>query len=418
MFGEIVSFLDMHIEKLQYFTDNSNFIGREMVCSTLLLITILTVTSGATPLYCSDVQLSASGDHHGDLSQVISLHYCIIDNCTIMRIDTGQQLDIVYTTESLLVVTPVDGHTSMEIAKIDDEMPCLEYHNTVGSSQIAEFLVAVTLTSVMFTVSGYIFIVHLLFKELHTIFGKLLMFYSFGVMSMAASVTALVTMHLLITVNSQMICHTTMIIFIMASVAHEVFAANILTHLAYTMYRCYKLKSGITTKRKQFLFRCYTSYAFVTLVLLFFLVITYDWSTANGKYTLLPNGHCAFVDQYSYITLFLAIPTNINKLIQITMFIAYIVYFIKFNMMIRAAQTTMRYNRDLFKIAVAMGATLGLSYVFHFHIKFIILRRHLWNEWCFSFNNPTVRNHDILPMHKKDVQAVEKILFKKSSNSK
>ena len=31
-------------------------------------------------------------------------------------------------------------------------------------------------------------------------------------------------------------------------------------------------------------------------------------------------------------------------------------------MMIRAAQTTMRYKRDLFKIAVAMGAILGLSY--------------------------------------------------------
>ena len=140
MFGEIVSFLDMHIEKLQYFTDNSSFIGREMVCSALLLITILTVTSGATPLYCSDVQSSASGSHHGNLSQVISLHYCIIDNCTIMRVDTGQQLDIVYTIETLLVVTLVDGHTSMEIAKIDDEMPCLENHNTNDSSQIAKFL--------------------------------------------------------------------------------------------------------------------------------------------------------------------------------------------------------------------------------------------------------------------------------------
>ena len=201
MFGEIVSFLDMHIEKLQYFTDNSSFIGREMVCSAMLLITILTMTSGATPLYCSDVQSSASGDHHGDPSQVISLHYCIIDNCTIMRIDTGQQLDIVYTTESLLVVTPVDGHTSMEIAKIDDKIPCLEYH-TNDSSQIAKFLSGIILTSLLFIVSGYILMVHLLFKELRTIFGKLLMFYSFSVMSTAASVIALSLMHHLITVNS------------------------------------------------------------------------------------------------------------------------------------------------------------------------------------------------------------------------
>ena len=109
----------------------------------------------------------------------------------------------------------------------------------------------------MFIVSGYVLIVHLLFKELHTIFGKLLMFYSSSVMSMSTSVIALLLMHHLITVNSQMICHTTMIIFIMAFVAYELFAAIILTHLAYTMYCCYKLKSGISTKRKPSLFRCY-----------------------------------------------------------------------------------------------------------------------------------------------------------------
>ena len=73
----------------------------------LLLIAILTVASGATPLYCSDVQSpAASGSgHNTDLSQVTTLQYCIIDNCTIMRIDTGQQLDIVYTTENIFIVT-------------------------------------------------------------------------------------------------------------------------------------------------------------------------------------------------------------------------------------------------------------------------------------------------------------------------
>ena len=71
--------------------------------SSLLLIIIITVASGTTPLYCSDVQSpAASGSGNIDLSQATTLKYCIIDNWTIMRIDTGQQLDIVYTTESLL----------------------------------------------------------------------------------------------------------------------------------------------------------------------------------------------------------------------------------------------------------------------------------------------------------------------------
>ena len=79
-----------------------------MVCFSLLLIAILTVAStGAAPIYYSDVQSPASGSHNADLSQVMSLQYCIIDNCAIMKIDTGEQLNIVYPTESLLIVTPI-----------------------------------------------------------------------------------------------------------------------------------------------------------------------------------------------------------------------------------------------------------------------------------------------------------------------
>ena len=51
-----------------------------MACLTLLLITtILTVASEATPLYCSDVQSpAASGSHNtADLSKI---QYCIINN--------------------------------------------------------------------------------------------------------------------------------------------------------------------------------------------------------------------------------------------------------------------------------------------------------------------------------------------------
>ena len=32
-----------------------------------------------------------------------------------MRIDTGEELDIIHTTESLLVAVPTDGHTSLKV---------------------------------------------------------------------------------------------------------------------------------------------------------------------------------------------------------------------------------------------------------------------------------------------------------------
>ena len=331
----------------------------------VLLIIILTATNGATPLHCSDVQPSASGSHDtADHSQVTALRYCIIDNCTIMNVDNGEQLDIFYTTESLLIITPTHDNTSLMVAKKSDEdFSC--YHNyTANDSSIGELVGALTLTSLIMMVSGYILIVHLLFKELRTLFGKLLIFYSLSIVSMCADMIALLLMHYWIIVNSETICYIAMVTFMITSTSIELFATNILTHLAYIMYRCYHLKSEISKKRSQFLFRCYLAYAFIALILLFFVTITYDWRTGNGRFTLLPNSHCHFIDQHSYDTLFLSDTfIAINKLVQIIMLVAYIVYLYKLCVNIGGTQIfNSQYSRELLKIAIAMGATIGLSF--------------------------------------------------------
>ena len=209
--------------------------------SSLLLITILTAASGATPLNCSDVQSPASGSGNIDLSQVTTLQYYIIDNCTIMRIDTGQQLDIVYTTESLLIVTPKDNQTSVEITKIDDELPCLEYPNTTNDSRNTLYEIIAALIVMMLSIC--IVSVHLLFKELRTsLFGKLRMFYNVALVIAGIGVVSLQLTHYWITVNSQTICHTCTILFISAFPCVKSFATNMLAYSAYLMYRCYHLR--------------------------------------------------------------------------------------------------------------------------------------------------------------------------------
>ena len=65
-------------------------------------------------------------------------------------------------------VTPKDGHTSMVIAKIDDEFPCLEYHNTLDDRLTAVQHVETILHSLTIMVSASILIIHLLFKTLRT----------------------------------------------------------------------------------------------------------------------------------------------------------------------------------------------------------------------------------------------------------
>ena len=346
-----------------------------MAYFSLLIITILTVAStGAAPIYCSDVQSPASGSHNTNLSQVISLQYCIIDNCTIMKIDTGEQLDIVYTTESILIVTPVNGLTSMAIVKVDDKLSCLKYHNRNESSQLIGLVMAFTVAFLIMMTSIYIIIIHLLFKELRTLFGKLLIFHNLSILSTCISFTTLLFTHRLIIVNSQIICHTIIICQYLSTAGTEVFATTILTHLAYTMYRCYHLKSEISDKNIKLLFRYYSAYALITLILLFFVIIAYDWRTGNGRYTLLPNGHCD-VGEQSYGTLYLVEAFNVlNKFGQIAMFLVYLVYFYKLKMAFHEAENLAQYSRKLFRIAIAMGANVGLSrfiwLLFSFHPEY------------------------------------------------
>ena len=336
-----------------------------MVSLNLLLIAILTVCGGATPLYCSDVQLTASGGYNTDLSQVIILQYCIIDNCTIVRIDNEQQLDIVYTTRSLLIVTPKDSHTFLVIAKADDELPCLEYPNTSGHDDIDIFqLIQLVTTALTVVVSAYTVIVHLLFKTLRSaVFGRLLLLYNLFVVPRNIVAIALLSMHFWIVVNSQAVCYTATIAAIILITGGELFAANILYHLTYIMYRCYHMKSELSKNRSEYLFRRYIGSACFTLILFFFVTIAYDCRTGVGQNTIMANGQCSFLDPFSYNTLFLFLfIVIIVKFLQITMFSAYLFYYYKFNLNAHAAQVTLRYKRQLFKIAIAIGATVGFSF--------------------------------------------------------
>ena len=103
----------------------------------LLFLLILTITQ-TTSLHhhCNSRSDVASG--MADLQQLTTLQYCLIDNCTIISIDTGQQLDIVYITQNHLVVTPTDGQTSVFISKNDPELFCSTSNTTNNSAIIIQ----------------------------------------------------------------------------------------------------------------------------------------------------------------------------------------------------------------------------------------------------------------------------------------
>ena len=58
------------------------------------------------------------------LDEMITLHYCIIDKSTNLRLDTNEQLDIIYTKNSILVVTTNDSQTMIAVPRLYNEPVC------------------------------------------------------------------------------------------------------------------------------------------------------------------------------------------------------------------------------------------------------------------------------------------------------
>ena len=59
-----------------------------------------------------------------DTPEGITLQHCITDNSTILSLDTGEQLDIIYTKDTTLVVTMNGSQTSTAIPRSHDELFC------------------------------------------------------------------------------------------------------------------------------------------------------------------------------------------------------------------------------------------------------------------------------------------------------
>ena len=218
-----------------------------MVCFAVLFITIIIlVVSGATA-HCSSVPSSnaagsISRDGVVDLSEVTTLQYCIIDNCTIVRTDTGQQLDVIYTTDSQIIVTPKDAQTAtMVIAKMDGEPVCAKPNSRLDIITTRSYIFTTVAATLIVTMNSYNIIIHLLYKNLRNLIGKLLMLYSFFLAFRFITAFLLITSNYTITVNSVMVCYSLVIAFMVSYIGFEAVATCLLTYVAYTMYQSDKM---------------------------------------------------------------------------------------------------------------------------------------------------------------------------------
>ena len=105
------------------------------------------------------------------------------------------------------------------------------------------------------------------------------------------------------------------------------------------------------------------------LLLLFdIFVVGYDFGTGTYQHTLLLNGHCSFFVQSEYdTTRLLDAYGYVNEIIQISLLVAYFVYYYKLNKMLtivrHMANTDTDQDRLFLKIAIMMGSSLGISQI-------------------------------------------------------
>ena len=334
----------------------------------LFLILILTATQ-ATPLHhdCnSDVYLLASG-----LQELTTLQYCIIDNCTIIRIDTEQQMNIVYTTQSHLVVTPTDGQTStMLISKNNPELFCPSPDDTDLQIVIAITLLLVSL------LSGIIAVLLLLFKELRTTFGKLMIIYNTATSFRAFDIFILLITHYSIALYSMTSCYLIYFVFMQLLMVSEGSVTCITAYFACVMHQSCKCIEVKKVHNKQF-YKNSMKYIFGSLLLFDILIFSYDFGTATFQHAILPNGHCNYFGQVEYATIGIAHAYNsLNKIIQIILLVVYFVYYYKLNKMLKLVRTLavngdLQQNQLFFKLAITMATAIGISQFFFAYNRFI-----------------------------------------------
>jgi len=181
-------------------------------------------------------------------------------------------MDIIYTTDSVLVVTPTGNQTAIVIVRTFDNIHC-----KTDSDVRFRFFFAVTIVKlIQGTVSACIIILHLVFKDIQTAAGLLMVLYNGAVIFQSLSGVALLYTSLYAPTNSQQMCYTIQFVFMQGLMLPEAFATCMLAYLVCIMYYSDKLRATIPTVK---LFKCYTIYIASILGLFTFFTVMYDVAT-------------------------------------------------------------------------------------------------------------------------------------------
>ena len=222
------------------------------------------------------------------LQEMTIFQYCIIDNATIIRLDTGEQLDIVHTRNSTLMVSLNGSQTSLAIPRLQNELVC-SMDDLPGKIVLPtpNYIFLSAWTAILLSLAGYNIVTHILYKKLYNPMGKLLMLYSIFLALELIIFFMLITLLFRFSVDFHHICHILKVAFIASDIGYEATATCILIHCAYNLWQSYKLRP-VDPSEYRVITRRYFGYIICTLAISMFIILTYDLAASKGNF----NGYC------------------------------------------------------------------------------------------------------------------------------
>ena len=95
--------------------------------------------------------------------------------------------------------------------------------------------------ALMLSVTGYNIVIHLLYKKLHDLMGKLLLLYSIFLAVLCVSQLLMLTFVYVCPISINRVCYTIKFVFITTYIGYGTIATCILAHSAYHMRQSYKM---------------------------------------------------------------------------------------------------------------------------------------------------------------------------------
>ena len=326
-----------------------------MKCSVLLLAILMVTLLDRSCAQMPVTGESSSGIDTPEEATMDTWQYCIVDNSTILKLDTGEQLDIAYTSNNTLVVILNHSQTAVVLPRLYNELACSMYDSPEGLMLPTSFYIFLLIgTVIILSISGRNIVIHILYKKLNNPIGKLLLWYSIFIIlrSISFFMLSILVYTLSRDFHNEHVCHLLKLIHTANSIGYEAIATCILMHTAHNLWQSDKMRPVDPSKYKVFT-RRYFWYVTCTVAISMFIVLTYDVGASKGDLS----GYCERYDPiYRTMLAIMQAVVLFNKVVQMALFVIYLHYWRKLR-----SVTNQQTDKKLFRIAVGMGATISIS---------------------------------------------------------